>query len=375
VRYRNFIYATISILLSSLAWLTIAEIVLRFLPVSTGLAPVSVTPADPAFHFTPNREFVFSRGWNFRMLNTGRINNDGWVNDQDYESDGPTPVVAVVGDSYIEAAMVPYSQTAQGRLADALTGRSRVYSFAASGAPLSQYLIWAEYAVRKYRAKFLIINVVGNDFDESHVAYKAAPGFWHYAPNADGKLQLRLFEFHRTAFWSIVHSSALARYLFINLELGQYLFSLPRIVDLFFGGPAHPEPASAGYAGNTAAAADATRLKISDEVINTFFRDLPRMTGLSPDHVMFALDGFRYPDLAETEQGTYFDLMRRRFRQKGEALKYRVLDLDPYFFEHYRATGERVEFPLDGHWNGTGHAIVADAVLKSGFLSQVAARP
>ncbi len=367
-RYRNFVYATISMFLSTVACLGVAEIVLRFLPVATGLSPMSVSAASPVFHFTPMRPFVFSRGWDFKMVNKGRINNDGWVNDQDYASDDRTPLVAVVGDSYIEAAMVPYAQTAQGRLARALNGRFRVYSFGASGAPLSQYLIWAQYAVSKFHAKYLIINVVGNDFDESHVAYKAAPGFWHYAPTRDGELRLRLFEFHRTAFWSAVHHSALARYLFINLGAGQYLFSIRSISSLFFGTAAHAESGTPQYAGNTPTAADTRRLKISDEAVDAVFRDLPKMTGLSPDHVMFTIDGFRYPDAAERDKGTYFDVMRRRFRAKGEALKYHVVDLDPYFFNQYRATGEHFEFPTDGHWNANGHAVMADAVLKSDFL-------
>ena len=65
----------------------------------------------------------------------------------------------------IEAADgAPTPSTLQGRLAKALDGKTRVYSFAAAGAPLSQYLIWARHAVQDYGAKALIINVVGNDF-------------------------------------------------------------------------------------------------------------------------------------------------------------------------------------------------------------------
>ena len=81
------------------------------------------------------------------------------------------PLLAVVGDSMIEAAMVPYRETLQARLAKELAGRLRVYSFAAAGAPLSQYLIWARHAVREYGAQALLISVVSNDFDQSHSAY------------------------------------------------------------------------------------------------------------------------------------------------------------------------------------------------------------
>ena len=66
--------------------------------------------------------------------------------------------------------MVPYAQTLYGRLAEKLAGRFRVYSFGALGASLSQYLIWAGHAVREYGARAVVINLVGNDFDESYVS-------------------------------------------------------------------------------------------------------------------------------------------------------------------------------------------------------------
>jgi hypothetical protein len=58
--------------------------------------------------------------------------------------------------------MVPYAKTLYGRLAKALDGRLRVYRFGASGAPLSQYLIWVGYAVREYGARAVVTNVRWN---------------------------------------------------------------------------------------------------------------------------------------------------------------------------------------------------------------------
>src|SRR4029079_18587913 len=126
---------------------------------------------NPVFHFLPGRNVTFSRGWNFDMVNYRQVNNAGWVTDQDYHKQDAAPLLAIIGDSYIEAMMVPYEQTVYGRLASSLEGRWRVYSFGASGAPLSQYLIWARHAVEQYGASAVIINVVGNDFDESHISY------------------------------------------------------------------------------------------------------------------------------------------------------------------------------------------------------------
>lgn len=134
-RLRHFIFALITIALTVALCLGSAEIVLRFLPVASGLGAQPVDAKNPALHFTPDRDATFSRGWNFEMVNRRRVNNTGWVNDQDYQKEDMKPLLAVVGDSYIEALMLPYDKTMYGRLARQMDGRLRVYSFSASGAP------------------------------------------------------------------------------------------------------------------------------------------------------------------------------------------------------------------------------------------------
>jgi hypothetical protein len=344
-----------------------AEVVLRFLPVASSLRTLSVSPQSPVFRVTPNRNFTFSREWDFVLANRGRVNNAGFINDQDYRKEDPLPLLAVVGDSMIEALMVPYPNTLQGRMAKALEGRARVYSFAASGAPLSQYLIWARHAVQDYGAKALIINVVGNDFDESYAAYATRPGFWHYVPDASQQLSLRLFEYRPSLLGRVVVSSALGRYLIFNLQAEAAWQSLKEVL---FGGNAE-----ARYAGNTAAVASAERLSRSLAVLDAFFRDLPSYAGLPPSHIMFVVDGLRYRDIAAAAAGTYFDRMRRAFLEKAASLGYSTIDLDPYFFEHHRRTGQRIEFERDAHWSAIGHGVVFDAVMTSAFLASSVVGP
>src|SRR5436305_11445474 len=231
-RRRELVVNLLLSLASIIVCLLAAEIVLRFLPVSTGLRSMPVTATDPVLHFTPNRLFTNSLGWNFHNVVHGRVNNAGFVNDQDYVRDG-LPLIAVIGDSFIEAQMVPYAESLQGRLAAALNDRFRVYSFAGSGAPLSQYLIWAGYAVREFGARTVVINVVGNDFDESLAAYRLGPGFWQYAPDANGVLRLRLNPHRAGRLISLARHSALARYVIINLGVqNSVLFALRPLGEL-----------------------------------------------------------------------------------------------------------------------------------------------
>src|SRR5438552_3794016 len=253
IRRRELLLNLLLSLASIVFCLLVAEVALRFLPVSTGLRSMPVTAADPVLHFTPNRRFTNSLGWTMHNVVHGRVNNAGFVNDQDYVREGP-PLIAVIGDSFIEAQMVPYAQSLQGRLAAALQDKFRVYSFAGSGAPLSQYLIWAGYAVKEYGARAVVINVVGNDFDESLSAYRLGPGFWQYAPDTNGVLQLRLNLHEPGMLISLARHSALARYLLINVGIQNSLvFAVRPLGELIFGKPANAAPR---YAGNTDASAD-----------------------------------------------------------------------------------------------------------------------
>jgi hypothetical protein len=344
-----------------------AEVVLRFLPVSTGLRSVPVTAADPVLHFTPNRPFTNSLGWTMHNVVHGRVNNAGFVNDQNYLRDGP-PLIAVIGDSFIEAQMVAYPESLQGRLAAALRDKFRVYSFAGSGAPLSQYLIWAGFAVKQYGARAVVINVVGNDFDESLAAYRLGPGFWQYAPGADGALELKLNPHQAGTLISLARRSALARYVIINLGIQNRLFAMRWLGEMIFGKPANAQPR---YAGNTDASTDEKRVRDSLAAIDAFLRDVPERVGLPADRVLFTLDGFRYADAARAGQGTYFDLMRRAFIEKAAAKGYEVIDLDTRFIQRHAQTGESFEFTEDNHWNAAGHEVAFEAVMGSKLLARL----
>jgi hypothetical protein len=372
VTIKERIFASIAVLIGILASLAGLEIAMRFLPVHTGFRVAPVTAQAPVAHLQPNEPFTFSTGWSFTNVNRGRINNAGFVNDQDYRRQDPKPLLAVVGDSFIEARMVRYRETLHGRLAKALENDFRVYSFAAGGAPMSQYLIWARHAVQDYGARALIINIVLNDFDESYVAYRTSPVYWVYVADADGQLRLRFFEYRQSTLRAVLSKSALARYLMINLKLELFIQTLP----LWRTAPApQASAARAQTSAGTPDDAEARRMRISLAVIDAFFRDLKAMVELAPDRILFLMDGFHYPEAAAGGAGGYFDRMRKAFLAKAAGLGYGVVDLDPQFFARYRKTGETFEVADDWHWNAIGHEVAADAVRSSDFLDRLRRAP
>jgi hypothetical protein len=343
-----------------------AEGALRLLPVHSGLMSEPVDEANPVFRFKPNRDFLFSRDWNFAIVNRGHVNNAGFVNDQDYAREGPRPLLAVIGDSYVEAVMVPYAETVHGRLAAAARGHGRVYSFGASGAPLSQYLVWARFARETYAVDRLAVVVVGNDFDESLRETRNAPGLHQYALEGN-ELVLRRTDFRPSPFRGLVYASALARYLVFNLRIQDTLGRLPGII--------RAARADQAFVGNVAAAADARRLALSETAVMAFFRDLPAYSGLAPDRVLFVLDGIRDPD-GDPGGTSYFSRMRRFFMAEAARRGYRVIDMDESFHPAARANpAVRFSWPVDGHWNGLAHGMAAETVVRSGAFPELFGRP
>ena len=370
---RSLIYGAISVFGSVLFVLVAAEVVLRFFPVEVSARTMALNAENSVLRAPPNTRFSHSVGWNFRHPNSGRVNNDGFFNDQDYSREGPRPLIAVIGDSYVEAKMVPYEQTIQGRLAKNIGKFGRAYSFALSGAPLSQYLAWSSYARESYAPDAMIVVVVGNDFDESRVKYMIRDGFYHYAEDGDGVLRLRLTEYN-PSFWRIfMVESALARYLAFHLRVRESWARLKGKVMAFFR-PAGDRNAPR-YVGNTQAATSAKRQRHSIAVVDAFFRDLPQRSGLRPERILILLDGLRpsiyEPEKEVAERKSYFAKMRDYVIRTAAEHGYPVIDLHEVFEADYQQNEQRFEFDIDAHWSGYGHGVVARAVMQSAWYATV----
>jgi hypothetical protein len=353
-----------------------AELCLRLLPVNTGLRSVAVSEHQPIFHFQPDRDFVYSKGWRLDMVNRGHVNNAGFVNNVDYDADAAHPRLAIIGDSYVEALMVPYAETMQGRLSAAIGKQGQVFSFAASGAPLSQYLVWANHARAMWGADALVITVVGNDFDESLAAVRVGPGFHHYVESPESGLMLRRFDYTPNPLGRLGVHSALVRYLLFNLNVAQLWESA--VIRWAQSGIAHAADLPA-FAGNTAATTANGRLETSRRAVDAFFRDLPGYAGLPPTRVLFVVDGFRVPTDPAGEAlnaQTYFGQMRRYFMEQAQARGYGVIDGDesfmPYLSAHPQA---RMDYPTDGHWNGLAHGLMAERIAAAPMFRELFAVP
>ena len=368
-RARNTAFAIITIAAGFAIPAIVAEIVLRFLPVGGGAYTTSVNAEHPILHFEPNKSYTASIGPRLEYANRGRINNAGWVSDQNYDSTATTPLFALIGDSYVEAFIVPYRQSVQGRLAAAVGPSHRVYAFGMSGWPLSQYLATAEFVARTYRPVALAVNVVGNDFDESLLRYKSARGFHYFRDAPDSSLQLQRVDYTPKWHYWFVRHSALWRYVFGHAQV------IPRVKGLFARSAKSGSGKDVGdYVGNVPRVVEPERIAWSKRAVDVFLAELPVRTGIAPGRILLIIDGMR-PQLYDPQDlsrstESYFGQMRDYLMRKARAGGFEVLDMQPAFVSYYSANRQRLEFPHDGHWNAIAHGLVADAVMHSNVFSE-----
>lgn len=364
----------VTVLLSVVGCAAFLEIVMRMLPISEGFRALAVNDANPVYRYAPNRAATWSKGWNFSITNRVRTNNVGFLSELDYDSAGTSPLLALVGDSYIEAAMVPPEHTAAARLRRMVREKGRVYSFGTSGSALSQYLAYAEYAKDRFHPDGLVVTVVGNDFDESLLRYKTIPGFHYFSPDGNGALQLVRLDREIPPWREFVASSALGMYLIANLEVGGLLERTRERVK----GWLSSSSMSGDYVGNSPAIADPVRVADSQRAVDAFLDRLPGMAGLPISKILLVVDTprpeFYEPVRREAVRRSYFGVMRAYLIEKASERGFEVVDMERAFLEDYSRTSRRYEHPQDFHWNSAGHEVFARMVSTSRVYESIFAR-
>lgn len=329
------------------------EAAFRFLPVSKPPYILPVSAETPVARVQPGVDYTYSRDWNFSVVTSKRSNNFGYIHQEDYRPDN-TPLLAVIGDSYVEAHAIEAGRNAAEILHSRLGGTGRVYSIGLSGAPLSQYLVFAEFAKNALRPNAMAFFIIGNDFDESLLRYKADPRFHYFAENGE----LRRINYEMSTTKRILRESAFLRYVLLHLE------------------PAPKFKAILTSVRKSEAPALEERIVHSRKAVDYFLDQLPSKSGLDIESIVFVLDGVR-PALYSSEglhkaEDVYRSHMRRYFAKQASARGYEVLDMQPVFIATHQRDGSRFEVaPTDAHWNALAHGLAADQIQRSRAFARV----
>ena len=321
------------------AALTLAglEVALRLLPVSSATM-VDYHIAPDILTYPPHHDFTVATGWDLKNAQHLRSNNLGFVDTQDFVAN--PAAIAVIGDSFVEANMLP----PQARIGPALSralGGAPVYSMGGPGASVLDYAARARLAANTLAIRRFVFVIELGDVRQAlcgsgnhqgpciHPATGALEPFRH--PSASG---LKSWARH----------SALAQYLFSQLQIDPFTLMHALM-------PASAAPAQA--------AADPVSPAVARWIIARFLDTLPR-TGQPP---LLLIDGPR----GQSSQEVRWNLAHMALlRQMAEAAGAQVVDLAPHFERWRSRHGLSVEVgPYDAHWNAAGHQIAADAAADA----------
>lgn len=351
----------LDLILFAVFFVVASELLLRPLPVWEGLRSQPLNADHPYPSYEPNARRTYSSEWNFRHVQETPINNIGVVNDQDYASIAPRPMLAVIGDSFVEARAIPFSESLTSRIRDVAATSGRVYSFPCADSPLGSYLKLAELAVHEYGARSLVFVVVDDDILRALAKYAKKPRCYHFFPGArPGELELRRVDFRRHFAAPLVEHSQLLRYLLVNLRLLTTIRSLSSRSD-------PPRPSSPRDL-----AARELRWKEDGVTATTAFLDeLDRILAGRDIPVAFLVDAVRAeiyrgdlpPPPARVRQ-LEFAATRADFCRLVAARGHEILDPTPSMARTV-AGNRRIDFEDDHHWNSLGHQIAAETVVAS----------
>jgi hypothetical protein len=340
--------------------LFVLEGIFRLLPVDTGLLMMSVDANNTVMRALPHQPYVYSAGWTLANTKYGTTNNYGFINNQDYKYESRPVVVA--GNSFIEAIMNDPEDTLQGQLAAHLHGNASVYSVAASGAHLSDYLVLAEYAKSEFSPRALVVLINDSDVALSILprGTSPSPGNSYFVSNATGSLSLSKTEYHPSELKQVLRRSALVRYIYLNLKINRPLDSLQikNVTNLFR--EATPTKKDVQVLDKNLGVN-----AIEIVAIDKFLNDLPSASGLGPSRIILVMDDYYVranAGIKHLSDGANHP-MRSYFMERARLSGYQVVDMGLIFEQDFARTHIRFDYlPLDGHWNGHAHELAERAV-------------
>lgn len=276
------------------------------------------------------------------------INSMGWVNAREYAiSNGrpAKPVIAVIGDSYVEAFQVDSDHDFASVLRTELGATYEVYTFGMSGAELSQYLQMSRYVRKAFHPQVLIFVLVDGDVLGSRLATGNKPGCVYFSHSTSGMVET-LIPYAGSTAKSLYRKMALLRYIRLNRGLWVPGVSPSGDRSLDAGKDAH---------------------EIIDYAFACIRRENPGCT------VLMVVDAPRrdiYRGKIPKSNIEYRALVKSVSLQNG----FHMVDLSDAMASLYYANHVKFDFDGNYHWNEHGHQVIAEQILEEWPRSRLRAR-
>ena len=297
--------------------------------------------------------YTYSITWAMLNAHRGVTNNYGHVAPFDYEKNSQ-PIV-VIGDSFVESLMNDYPETLQGQLGRLIGRPERVYGLGVSGLSASDYVALSRQAKDEFKPAAAVYRHSDGDLSESLLprrgAYFLVPRggslVLDYSPSQRHRDEDLASELRQALADSSIH-----RYFQVNLQ-----FSVAKVLSAF-------EP---GREKDPRAREPSPSLRISVAWPTGF---LPNCPPVSPCRrnawcCSSTRTGTRSIDSDLASPRKDLPAAREYLIRQAQGLGFTVSDLEPEFRRRFAANHVRFDhFPIDRHWNSTGHRVAAEEAYR-----------
>lgn len=322
-----------------IATLLLFEVVFRLLPVSTATrSGYYIHPAIltyPAHHC-----FTAATGWDLKNAQKNCTNNLGFLADRDFVHD--PQAIALIGDSFVEANMLPAPERLAAQLETRLKGRP-VYALGGPGSSLLDYAERAKFAAEKFGTRIFVFVLERGDVKQAICGSGNIHG-----PCIDAKTLLQKVETQPPPndVKRLVRQSALAQYVFSQLK-----FDISKVL---------LKPSQPSGSGDGRRDEDVSVPLPVSKVVNNFFKEISTIENA---HFLFLVDADR-AHLSNSPINESSEL--KLLKEKADMMQAIVIDPTADFQRFVADSGRILEMgPYDHHWSGNTVQILADLISTS----------
>ncbi len=317
------------------------EALLRVLPTST----YSDTGyyIDPLIiSYRPHHQFRSSWGWDFSEAVSHRANNLGFLSARDFVPDGAA--LALIGDSFVDASMLPEAERVAAHLEQELDGRP-VYAMGGPGSSLLDYGERLRYASEHLGIRDFVVVLERFDLRQAYCGSGNIHG--PCIERATGEVITSLRPPPPKAQRYLRHS-ALLQYLLGHLRFDPLQRLRTAWAALSFGAAPPRSP---------------PREFSTDELERALLTFFERIAPYRQGRLVMVFDCDRGAlTRGETGSDAGRDMAMRVAREHGAL----VVDLAPSFRDYLARSGRHLEVsPVDKHWNRAATRVVAHDIAAT----------
>ncbi len=290
---------------------------------------------------------LFTKGRLAQLQTKWTLNNDGWNSFFNYlpPEQRDKPLIAIIGDSYIENFHCAQRQHIEFKLAELLDYQYDVYSFGRRGMPLSNFIPLTEYVKDKFKPDVIFYVINHRNLTESISSLKRNAKYLQFTVEDQRVVSLppRPYQLSNLEYW--FYKSALVRYTWSNF---MFKFNIQHLL------PKSATPKRPSYNSQEIAL---IKTKVSQHII----KSLKELT--DKEQIYFVLHPFRKSIYDRTDslyQSENIVIIKNELQRK----QVNYFDLNKPFDSDYQLYGKKFEFSVDRHFNPYANELIAKTIQQ-----------